>query len=295
MSPTVLIRRRLLAWAVAVVVLTVAFAFWPSLSSGGGWSTGGVGIGCGMTLLIFFLALGCEYVDSSLGMGYGTSLTPILLLLGFEPLQIVPAVLSSEFLTGAAAGILHHRDGNVDLLRDARVRETLVWLSSLTVVGATAAVMLALRIPRATLSALVALIVLSMGVVILATTRRRLRYRRRHIVIVGLVAAFNKGLSGGGYGPLVTGGQVVSGVSPRQAVAITSLTESLTCLVALVAFVLGSGTIHLGLAVPLTVGALCSVPIATLTVRVASDRFIRYGIGWVVCLLGIITLLKVVF
>ena len=38
------------------------------------------------------LAFVCEFVDSTLGMGYGTSLTPILLLMGFEPLQVVPAV-----------------------------------------------------------------------------------------------------------------------------------------------------------------------------------------------------------
>jgi len=29
-------------------------------------------------------------------MGYGTTLTPLLLILGFEPLQIVPAVLLSD-------------------------------------------------------------------------------------------------------------------------------------------------------------------------------------------------------
>ena len=50
------------------------------------------------------LALGCEYVDSTLGMGYGTTLTPVLLLIGYEPAQIVPSVLLSEFLTGVLAG-----------------------------------------------------------------------------------------------------------------------------------------------------------------------------------------------
>ena len=33
-------------------------------------------------LPIVFMAFVAEYFDSSLGMGYGTSLTPILLLLG---------------------------------------------------------------------------------------------------------------------------------------------------------------------------------------------------------------------
>ena len=35
----------------------------------------------------------CELVDSSLGMGYGTTVTPLLLAAGYSPLDIVPAVL----------------------------------------------------------------------------------------------------------------------------------------------------------------------------------------------------------
>jgi uncharacterized membrane protein YfcA len=50
-------------------------------------------------LLILPLAFICEFMDSSLGMGYGTTLTPLLLLMGFEPLQVVPAVLMSECVT----------------------------------------------------------------------------------------------------------------------------------------------------------------------------------------------------
>ncbi len=57
----------------------------------------------------------CELVDSTLGMGYGTTLTPVLLLLGYEPIEIVPAVLLSESVTGVLAGLFHHEFGNTDL------------------------------------------------------------------------------------------------------------------------------------------------------------------------------------
>ncbi len=56
-----------------------------------------------------------EYVDSTLGMGYGTLLTPLLLLTGFSPLDVVPCVLLSEFLTGLLAGFTHHKARNVNL------------------------------------------------------------------------------------------------------------------------------------------------------------------------------------
>ena len=33
------------------------------------------------------------FLDSSARMGYGTTFTPVLLILGFDPLQIIPVVM----------------------------------------------------------------------------------------------------------------------------------------------------------------------------------------------------------
>ncbi|WP_206199300.1 sulfite exporter TauE/SafE family protein [Parasulfuritortus cantonensis] len=156
----------------------------------------------GFTLLAIFLAaLACEFMDSSLGMGYGTTLTPLLLVAGFEPLQIVPAILLSELMTGVAAGVLHQHDGNVDFLGDRHARRTVLLLASLSGVGALLAVWLAVSISKFWLGIGITAIILAMGVVILLTRRRQVPYRASGIVAVGAVAAFNKGLSGGGYGP----------------------------------------------------------------------------------------------
>jgi hypothetical protein len=46
--------------------------------------------------IVIFLAFIFELVDSSLGMGYGTTLTPILLILGVVRLIIEPDGRSSE-------------------------------------------------------------------------------------------------------------------------------------------------------------------------------------------------------
>lgn len=253
------------------------------------------GLGPGVILAIFLTAMFCEYIDSSLGMGYGTTLTPLLLLAGFEPLQIVPCVLLSEFVSGTAAGLMHHRDGNVDFLRDRQARGTVVLLSTLSVVGAVAAVTLALHMSKFWLTAIIAIIILSVGMATLATVRRRLRYRRGHIIAVGAVAAFNKGLSGGGYGPLVTAGQVVSGVPAKSAVAITSIAEAFTCIVGLLAYVVIQGKLDFALAVPLTAGALLSVPMATLTVRRLPEAVMRCSVGVVTCLLGLLTFAKLLW
>lgn len=246
-----------------------------------------------MLLGVFLLSLVLEFVDSSLGMGYGTALTPVLMLLfGFELHQIVPCILLSEFLSGAAAGLMHHRDGNVDFVRDKQARWTVLTLSVLSVIGVIAGVKLATcGIPKDVVKTLVATIILVVGIITLVTARRRFQYRPRHMIVLGAVAAFNKALSGGGYGPLVTAGQVVSGLSPKQAIAITSMAESFTCLAGLLTYMAVSafGTEHRpdwSLALPMALGALMSVPIATTVVRRLNETFLRTIVGAVTCLLA---------
>ncbi|KXX65940.1 sulfite exporter TauE/SafE family protein [Marichromatium gracile] len=279
-------RRRLLLWAVLVSSVVLALLARDPLVEQGLFDPEWISLGSAALLAVFAAALLCEYLDSSLGMGYGTTLTPLLLLAGFAPLQIVPAVLLSELLTGLAAGLLHHRDGNIDLRRDHQARRTFWLLATLSAVGAISAVLLAVRLSTQWFSVAIAVIVLGMGLVTLVTARRRLRYRPAGILAIGSIAAFNKGLSGGGYGPLVTSGQVVSGVAPRQAVAITSMAEALTCLIGLIAYLLLGGAIDWSLALPLSAGALLSVPLATVTVRRLPEALIRGAVGVLTLTLG---------
>lgn len=286
-------RRRLRIWGIAVTAITVMLLTASVIPAASQWFThGAIGFSPLVLLGIFFAALICEYVDSSLGMGYGTALTPLLLFCGFAPLDIVPCILLSEFLTGLSAGLLHHHDGNIDLLRDRRVRSTAILLGALSGIGAVAAVFVALAISKFWLTASIGTIILVMGLLILITLRRPFRYRPGHLIGVGAVAAFNKGLSGGGYGPLVTAGQVVAGISPKQAVGITSLAESATCLVGLVMYFCLHNSLDWSLALPLTTGALLSVPIATLSVRWLPEQVMRSAVGVGTIFLGVLTLFK---
>jgi len=286
--------RRLRMWA-AMVTAIVALLALNALMPHGLWANADMAQALPRAaILVFLVALACEYLDSSLGMGYGTTLTPILLLAGFAPLDIVPAILLSEALTGAAAGLLHQRDGNVNFLRDARARRTAVLLIALSAVGAIAAATLAMKISKEMLTLFIASIIIAMGIIILVTLNRPFRYRPGGIVSVGAVAAFNKGLSGGGYGPLVTAGQVVSGLPSKHAIAITSVAESFTCVIGLAAYLALGRQISWGLTIPLVAGALLSVPIATLTVRRLPEKGMRLILGLVTLALGALALSAVV-
>jgi len=248
--------------------------------------------GAGVALTIAVGAFVAELVDSSLGMGYGTTLTPLLLIAGFAPLDIVPAVLMSELVTGLAAGLMHQRDGNVDWRGNPVARRSLLWLASLSGLGAVAAVVLAVHISKRGAGIVISLIIIGMAVVIFATLSRRLRYRPGALIGIGTVAAFNKGLSGGGYGPLVTAGQVVSGVDAKAAVAVTSVAEAITCLVGLGAYLFAHRAPLVPLALPLTLGALLSVPLATATVRRFSEQRMRAAVGVGTLALGVVALVR---
>jgi len=246
-------------------------------------------------LLIVPLAFVCEFIDSSLGMGYGTSLTPILLLMGYEPLQVVPAVLFSEFVSGITAGFVHHRVRNVRFNRSSKDTKVVLALSSCAVIGTIIAVILTIKLPAIVLKSCIGVIVASMGIIILATRKHQIRFSWPRIVVLGAVASFNKGMSGGGYGPLVTGGQMLSGVGVKNAVGITSLSEGITCLVGIITYYLCRSDIDWSLAPWLMVGAVLSVPVAAHTLKRIPENNAKIAIGIVVLTLGALTLGKVYF
>lgn len=258
---------------------------------------------------IFLLAFICEYIDSTLGMGYGTTLTPLLLITGFAPLAVVPAILLSELITGTFAAYMHHRAGNVsfDFSNDAEHHivqrlgklgyipksddsKIAMVLAICSLLGAVVAVFVAINLPKFYLKLFIGILVLVMGIIILARYKASPRFSWKKIVGLGVVAAFNKGLSGGGYGPLVTSGQILSGVRSKNSVAITSLAESFTCLVGVLTYIALGTEVDWSIAPFLIAGAVLSVPLAAYSVkRLPLEKF-TLVVGIATTVLGLYTL-----
>jgi len=245
-------------------------------------------------LAMVLAALACEYVDSTLGMGYGTTLTPVLLLVGYEPLQIVPAVLLSELLTGLTSGMLHHGAGNVNFRKGSRHRHVAMVLAACSIVGTLVAVAISLQIPKWALKGYIGVLVFGIGVTILATRRRTYGFSWKKITGLGLLAAFNKGMSGGGYGPVVCGGQMLSGLEAKNAIGITSMAEGLTCVVGVILYLATTG-IDGRVALPLVIGAMLSVPLSVHSVKAVSGKWLRLAIGALALILGAVTLIRLVW
>jgi uncharacterized membrane protein YfcA len=243
----------------------------------------------GIGLLAFF----SEYMDAALGMGYGTTLTPLLLILGFEPLEVVPAVLLSQFVASLTAGFFHHRFGNVDFRRGSLHLNIALGLAFSGIVGSIAAVFIAINIPQLVLEVYIGLMVLAIGIVMLVNMHKNYGFSWKKITGVGLIASFNKGISGGGYGPVVTGGQILSGLDGKNAVGITSLAEGLTCVVSFSLYFITESVGSWELVPYVLIGAIISVPFSAATVRRLNTRTLRIAIAILTIVLGAATLFKV--
>ena len=246
-----------------------------------------------MNLLVGIIAFISEYLDSGLGMGYGTALAPILIIMGFEPLRVVPAILIAQFFTDVAACFCHHNCKNVDLKFKSNDFKVALFLGGVSSIGVMLSVMLAIKIPKWMLSLYIGLLVTLMGILILVTVNKPLKFSWRRIVGISFLASFNKGISGGGYGPLVMGGQMLSGVCPKNAVGITAFSEAITCFVGFLMYVFLGKKIDWHLTTLLVIFSTMAVPLAAYTVKsVHSDRLKKY-IGLLITILGLFTLLKI--
>jgi uncharacterized membrane protein YfcA len=270
-----------------------------------------------VAVTIFIIAFLAEYMDSTLGMGYGTTLTPILLLFGFSPLQVVPSILLSELITGLLAGFFHHLAGNVDFkpkdINIFSIRQELhelgylrtfakglplhlrvaLLLAACSIFGTIVAVFIAFNIPGFWIKIYIGILVFSMGIVIIMCLNREFAFSWKKIILLGMISSFNKGISGGGYGPIITGGQILSGIEGRQAVGITSLAEGLTCMVGVVSYLLISkGNAGWQIAPFIISGAVLSVPFSAISVKKVSGRSLKLAIAALTLILGTITIVQ---
>ncbi len=249
-------------------------------------------LAAGPAVALILLSFACGYVDASLGMGYGSTLTPLLLVLGFRPMEVIPAIIASQLTGGAVGSLAHHYIGNVDLHPGRRSFKVAVVLAATSLAGTIFGVLLASRLPEIYLQVWVGVLVCGIGVATIALYGRHFNFSWKRIITLGVFAAFNKGTTGGGYGPVIMGGQLLSGVASKDAVGITTFAETLTCVVGTVAYVLAAPDARWHLAPFLIAGALAAVPFSALTVSVLKGHHLKIAIGVLTFVLGALTLLK---
>ena len=270
--------------------------------------------------LIFFLialAFVAEFIDSSMGMMYGTILSPVLIVSGFDPLVVIPSILFSQGVAGFIAGISHHKFSNADFKPKITCPKKIVGkikkhgfvesfkrgfsrdfkivfvVSVLGVVVTIIAVLLAISLPKWVLTTYIGILVLSMGIVLLSKLKFKFTWKK--ILGIAILSSFNKGLSGGGFGPVVTSGQVIAGNNSKNSIATTTMSETPICITGFAAYFLTVGFSDWTFLFILMFGAVMAAPLGAHFTSKMNEEKIRPLLGVLAVGLGVWTLAKVFF
>ena len=243
-------------------------------------------------LLLLLLAAFCEYIDAALGMGYGTILTPILIILNFDPHQVVPSILISQAVAGLAASYFHQRCHNVNYSLKSVDLKVVALIVAAGLLATIFAALISVNADKFILGLYIGILIVLIGLILV--TRLQFTFSWRKIFILGIISAFNKGLSGGGFGPIVTGGQIVSGQNERAAIGVTTLAEVAICLAAFVIYFI-SGDFQWRLAIPLTLGAVSMTPLAAKTTARINPKRMRLLLGILITILGGVSITKTIW
>ncbi|MFO7837703.1 MAG: sulfite exporter TauE/SafE family protein [Candidatus Thorarchaeota archaeon] len=244
-------------------------------------------------LILIIVAFLSEYIAATLGMGYGTTLTPILVVWGYDPVVLVPVVLFSQIFAGLVSASFHQKYHNMDLTDDRRQQQSLGIFVLTGFAGVTVSTFTNIVLPPIFVKTYIALSVLMVGLLTLSNGNRCIDYSVGKIAGMGILAGFNKGISGGGYGPITTSGQMLCDIPPRAALAITALVEGIICVAGFFLYYLFVGVPNMFLIIGITAGALLASPFSALTTSKLEQGVVKKVVGVSIVMVGFFTLIWV--
>jgi hypothetical protein len=249
-----------------------------------------------LILSVIILAFLFETMDSCAGMGFGTGLTPLLFLLGYDPLQVTPILLISETITGFTSGFFHQEFENVHFTMKKPLNTETKIMIIMSITGCLAIIFsviltyLTFQLPKESIKTYVAMLVLLMGFLGILRLKRATRYRPRLLAGFASLAGFNKGIGAGGYGPVVMMGQLLSGVYEKTATAIASFSEGFVSLVGVITFFCISAygvTIDYVLLPSVFTGGFIAAMLSPYLVRILPNKLWKYTIPIYAIAIGI--------
>jgi len=235
-----------------------------------------------LIIVLIVMALIMETVDSSLGMMYGTLLSPVLIGYGFELEVVVPAILISQAIGGISGTISHHRFENANfrgLTRDTKVMLAMV-LPGLMVV--TVGVFAAANLSSLWVKTYIGILVIVMSALCLSPIKYKFAWWKHYVV--GVLAAFNKALTGGGFGPVTSTGGIIGGLEAKVSIATTTFAEVCICSASFIVYLFFADVDWI-FAFSLCIGAFIGGIIGPYICSRVSHSGLRTGVG----ILGIVS------
>jgi uncharacterized membrane protein YfcA len=178
----------------------------------------------------FALAGGlAQFVDGTLGMGFGVTSATVLLFLGVAPVTASAATHAAKLPTTLVSGLAHWRAGNVD--------RAVLWRVGVPgMLGGFLGAVVLTNISMASAKGWMSGLLIFFGLVIFARFGFGLRliptprngHTARWLSPIGMLGGFVDATGGGGWGPVVTPGlMTVTRHEPRKVVGTVSAAEFL--------------------------------------------------------------------
>jgi uncharacterized membrane protein YfcA len=234
-----------------------------------------------------------QFIDGTLGMGYGVSSTSLLVAIGLAPAIASASVHTAEIVTTLVSGIAHHQLGNVN-------RALVLRLAVPGVVGGVLGACFLSSIPGKMIKPWVAGLLLVMGCLIVYRffTRKEWgvtgkRLSRPRMILLGLVAGFLDAVGGGGWGPVATPSLILSdNGQPHEVVGSVNLVEFFVTVAETITFALTIGleAFRWDIVVALLIGGVIAAPVAAWVCKKLPHRVMGILIGILLVLLNVRTL-----
>lgn len=245
--------------------------------------------GLARLVVLFVVGFLAQFIDGTVGMGYGAFSASLLIGLGIMPALASASIHTAEVFVSLFSGMSHLGLGNV--------RKEWLWLLVIpgTVGGAGGAYLLS-SISGSAAKPFVAAFLMVLGfLMIYRFTGRRVpgtarfaialsnpRFSPQRIMGLGLVASFLDAIGGGGWGPIATPGLILSeNEEPRKVVGTVNLAEFFISIAIALTFFLVMGAEEydwrmIGL---LLIGGAAAAPIAAYLCRRLPSRVLGILVG----------------
>jgi hypothetical protein len=243
-------------------------------------------------IFIILIAFLTAVIDIIFGMGFGLTLTPILLFFSYTPKEIVPALLLSSLGGNILSSFFNHRFKNADFTPGSHHFKIVMVIGGVGVVGSIIGAMVNTGISNFILALYIGILIIGTGFFLLLNKTLSIKFSWTKIGLLGLFGSFNKGISGSGFGPIVTTGLLYMNTTEKEAVSIQSFSELFVSLVGFAAFLVSGTTMNWDLTWSLLIGVIASTPLAAFIVKKVKGGTLRTAIAVVTVILGAATLLQ---
>lgn len=236
--------------------------------------------------LIVFILIGffAQLVAGSLGMGYGTISSTILLTSGIPPVVISASVHTARLFTTLVSAISHHYLRNIN----TKILKKLILPG---MIGGVIGVLVLTSFPGEYIKPFMSIYLLVMGIRILLKAFNKKLFQKskqgmEKISFLALIGGFLDAVCGGGWGPIVTSTLLSSDDQPRYIIGTVITAEFFVTAIEVAVFFAFITLMDWQVIIGLTFGGIISAPIGALICKYVPAKKLMFLVGILICVLS---------